>query len=138
MRVGVAVERGGGPAGVLTDAADAGEPAPGERVLATLPPGVGVPDDVPGAADRGFDSDALRDGPAGVGFRLPAPHRRSRERPGRNDGRRVRRYRRRCIVERTVGWLHSYRRLPVRHEFYAHLFDGFLHLACALIAVGKI
>jgi transposase len=42
---------------------------------------------------------------------LPAPHRKNRKRPGRNDGRRMRRYK----VERTFGWLHSYRRLLVHH-----------------------
>jgi transposase len=140
MKIGMAVERNGIPVGVLTDAADVGEPDLGERVLTRLPPeaGVGVPDDVPVVADRGFDSDALRDDLADLGFRLLAPHRRNRKRPSRNDGRRMRRYRRRYIVERTFGWLHSYRRLLVRHEFYAHLYDGFLHLACAIIAVGKI
>jgi transposase len=137
MKVGMAVERNGIPVGVLTDAADVGEPALGERVLTTLPPEVDVPADVPVVADRGFDSDGLRDDLAALGFRLPAPHRKNRKRPSRNDGRRMRRYRRRYIVERTFGWLHSYRRLLVRHEYYAHLFDGFLHLACALIAVGK-
>ncbi len=46
-----------------------------------------------------------------MGLRLPAPHRKNRKRPGRNDGRRMRRYK----VERTFGWLHSYRRLLVHH-----------------------
>jgi transposase len=138
MKIGMVVERNGIPVGVLTDAADVGEPALGERVLARLPPEVDPPGDVPVVADRGFDSDALRDDLAGLGFRLLAPHRKNRKRPSRNDGRRMRRYKRRYVVERTFGWLHSYRRLLVRHEWYAHLYDGFLHLACALIAVGKI
>ena len=46
----------------------------------------------------------------------------------------MRRYKRRIVVEWTFGWLHSYRRRPVRHEFY----DGFLHLASALIAIGRL
>lgn len=138
MKVGMAVERSGIPVGVLTDSADTGEPAVGRRVLATLPPEVDPPADVPVVADRGFDSDALRDDLAAIGFRLLAPHRKNRKRPSRNDGRRMRRYRRRFVVERTFGWLHSYRRLLVRHEYYAHLYDGFVHLACALIAIGKI
>ena len=134
----MAVERGGVPVGVSADSADTGEPDLGRRVLDQLPPEVEPPPDVPVAADRGFDSDDLRDGRAVAGFRLVAPHRRNRRRPSRNDGRRMRRYRRRYVVERTFGWLHSDRRLLVRHEWYAHLYDGFLHLACALIAVGKI
>jgi transposase len=137
MKIGMAVERGGIPVGVPTDSADVGETDVGRRVLDRLPPEVDVPADVPVVADRGFDSDAPRDDLAAAGFRLLAPHRRGRKRPSRNDGRRMRRYRRRYVIERTFGWLHSDRRLLVRHEFYAHLFDGFVHLACALIAVGK-
>ena len=137
MKLGMAVERHGVPVGVLTDAASAGEPDLGGRVLGHIPPEVGLPDDVPVVADRGFDSDALRDELAESGFRLLAPHRKNRTRPPRNDGRRMRRYKRRYVAERTFAWLHSYRRLIVRHEFYSFIYDGFLHLACALIAVGR-
>jgi transposase len=49
----------------------------------------------------------------------------------------MRRYRRRHGVERTFVWLHSDRRLLVRHAWYAHLHDGVHRLTCALIAVGK-
>jgi transposase len=137
MKVGMAVERHGVPVGVLTDAANVGEPDLGERVLDRIPVEVEVPADVPVVADRGFDSDTLRDDLAGMGFRLLAPHRKNRKRPSRNDGRRMRRYKRRYVVERTFGWLHSYRRLLVRHEYYAFIYDGFLHLACALIAISR-
>ncbi|WP_437186548.1 hypothetical protein SH668x_003702 [Planctomicrobium sp. SH668] len=47
--------------------------------------------------------------------------------------RRARKY----LVERMFGWLYRYRRLLVRHEHYAFLYDGFLHLACALIAISR-
>jgi transposase len=137
MKIGMAVERHGVPVGVLTDAANVGEPDLGERVLEQIPPEVELPDDVPVVADRGFDSDALRDELAESGFRLLAPHRKNRKKPSRNDGRRMRRYKRRYVVERTFGWRHSYRRLLVRHEFYSFIYDGFVHLACALIAVGR-
>jgi transposase len=137
VKVGRAVERSGVPVGVLTDAANVGEPDSGERVLTQIPPEVALPDDVPVVAGRGFDRDGLRDDLADLGFRLLAPHRKNRKRPSRNDGRRMRRYRRRYVVERTFGWLHSYRRLLVRHEYYSFIYDGFLHLACALIAIGR-
>mgnify|MGYP005852425759 CR=1 FL=1 len=130
----MAVERHGVPVGVLTDAANVGEPDLGERVLTRLPPEVELPDAVPVVADRGFDSDGLRDDLAESGFRLLAPH---RKKPSRNDGRRMRRYRRRYVVEWTFGWLHSDRRLLVRHEFYSFIYDGFVYLACALIPVGR-
>ena len=133
----MAVERNGVPIGVLTDAANVGEPDVGQRVLEQLPPEVAVPDGVPVLADRGFDSDALRDELADQGFELLAPHRKNRRKPSRNDGRCMRRYKRRYVVERTFAWLHSYRRLIVRHEYYPFIYDGFLHLACALIAISK-
>lgn len=134
----MAVERHGIPVGVLTDAANVGEADLGGRVLDRVPPEVELTGDVPVVADRGFDSDGLRDELAEAGFRLLAPHRKNRTRPSRNDGRRMRRYKRRYVVERTFGWLHSYRRLLVRHEFYPFIYDGFLHLACALIAIGRL
>jgi transposase len=137
MKIGMAVERHGVPVGVLTDAANVGEADLGGRVLERIPEEVELADDVPVVADRGFDSDGLRDDLAAWGFRLLAPHRKNRKRPGRNDGRRMRRYRRRYIVERTFGWLHSFRRLLVRHEYYTFIYDGFLHLACALLAISR-
>lgn len=39
--------------------------------------------------------------------------------------------------ERTIGWLHSFRRVMVRHEYYGFLFDGFVHLAAALRGPGR-
>ena len=35
-------------------------------------------------------------------------------------------------VERTIAWLHAYRRLKMRYEKYAHMHEAFLTLACAL------
>jgi transposase len=137
MRVGLAVERHGVPVGVLTDAANVGGPDLGRRVLGQMPAEVEPPPGVPVVADRGFDSDPLRDELAEAGFELLAPHRKNRTRPSRNDGRKMGRYRRRYVVERTFGWLHRYRRLRVRHEYYPFIYDGFLHLACASIPVGQ-
>ena len=41
--------------------------------------------------------------------------------------------RRRWIVERTLAWLHRFRRLRVRDDRRADIHDAFLHLAIALI-----
>lgn len=70
-----------------------------------------MPPDVPVLADRAHDSDPLRQELAEDGYRLLAPHRRNWVRPPTDDGRRTRRYRRRYVVERTFGWLHSFRRV---------------------------
>jgi len=133
----MAVERHGVPVGVLTDAANVGEADLGSQVLERIPEEVELADEVPVVADRGFDSDDLRDELAEWGLRLLAPHRKNRKRPSHSDGRRMRRYKRRYIVERTFGWLHSFRRLLVRHEYYTFIYNGFLHLACALLAISR-
>lgn len=138
MKLELVVERGGIPVGVVTASADTAEVDLAEPALASIPAGVEVPWDVPVVADRGYDSDPLRDRLAASGYRLLAPHRRNRTRPSRNDGRRMRRYRRRYIVERTNAWLHSYRRVLVRHEWWSHLYHGFVHMACTFIALGRL
>jgi hypothetical protein len=40
----------------------------------------------------------------------------------------------RCIVERTIPWLHQQRRLRTRYERRADIHDAFLKLGCALIS----
>ncbi|MGC1450939.1 MAG: transposase [Candidatus Sulfotelmatobacter sp.] len=52
-------------------------------------------------ADKAYDSDPLRERLARRGFELIALHRANRKKPATQDGRALRRYRRRWIVERT-------------------------------------
>ncbi len=137
MKLAVVVDRAGVPVGVVTAPANVPEAHLAVPALASIPEGVFVPWDVPVLADRAYDSDPLRDELADDGYVLLAPHRRNRTRPARNDGRRMRRYRRRYVVERTFGWLHSFRRVVVRQEWWSHLHMGFVHIACALIALGQ-
>ena len=85
--------------------------------------------------DRAADSDPLRERLAERGVELVCPHRRGRKRPATQDGRPLRRYRKRWIVERTIGWLKAFRRLVTRYEFYAFLFHSFAKLACFLIVL---
>lgn len=89
-------------------------------------------------ADRGYDSDPLRRTLAQRGTQLIAPHRRSRTRSAPQDGRPLRRCRRRWIIERTFAWLHRFRRLVVRYEYYAVMFLAFLHVACLVIALRRL
>lgn len=126
------------PIGVATDAADVPETALAGVALADIPAGVVVPPGVPVDADRAYDSDPLRADLAGGGFTLVAPHRKSRKRPPTADGRRLRRYKRRWIVERTFAWVHSYRRVVTRFERRVDLYDGFVHLACAFSRHSRI
>jgi len=80
--------------------------------------------------DRAADSDPLRKRLALRRIELVCPHRKNRKRPQTQDGRKLRRYKRRWKVERSISWLFNHRRLLVRHERHAHLFLGFVTLAC--------
>jgi transposase len=68
---------------------------------------------------------------------LIAPHRRNRTRPPTQDGRPLRRYKRRWKVERLFAWLHNFRRLITRHERYAENFLAFLQLGCMCILLRR-
>jgi transposase len=80
--------------------------------------------------DKAADSDPLRGRLADDQIELICPHRKSRKRPRTQDGRKLRRYKRRYKVERTISWLFNYRRLLVRYDFWDHIFEGFLQLGC--------
>src|SRR4029453_7563608 len=82
--------------------------------------------------DAAYESDQLDAELAQRGIELIAPHRRDRKRKTQ-DGRPLRRYRRRWKVERLFAWLQNYRRIVVRYERYPENFLGMLHLACWLI-----
>jgi transposase len=70
---------------------------------------------------------------AAVGIALIAPHRANRKPPATQDGRPLRRYRRRWKIERLFAWLQNFRRLVVRHEYHAENFLGFVHLGSIVI-----
>jgi len=89
-------------------------------------------------ADKAYDSDPLREKLLAQGIVLLAPHRDGRTKPTRNDGRSLRRYRKRWKIERLFAWLHNFRRLVTRYEYHADNFLGFLHLACALILLRHL
>ncbi len=44
----------------------------------------------------------------------------------------------RWVVERTLSWLHQFRRLRVRYERRADIHEGFLSLGCALICWKRL
>ena len=69
--------------------------------------------------DKAADSDPLRDRLRKRGTELICPHRKRRRKPATQDGRRLRRYRRRWKIERSIGWLQNFRRLVTRYEYYA-------------------
>jgi len=80
--------------------------------------------------DKAADSDPLRARLKERGIDLICPHKINRKKPKTQDGRKLRRYKRRWKIERSIAWLHNYRRIVTRWEYHAHLFLGFVKLAC--------
>ena len=87
--------------------------------------------------DRAYDADPLDAALEQLGIEMIAPHRRGRTRPKTQDGRPLRRYRRRWKIERLFAWLGNFRRLVVRYERYALNYLGFVHLGCILILLRQ-
>lgn len=83
--------------------------------------------------DRAYDSDRMDAQMAAKGIDLIAPHRANRTKPNTQDGRVLRRYRRRWKVERLFAWLQNFRRLVVRYEYHVENFLGFVQLGCMII-----
>ena len=66
--------------------------------------------------DRAYDSDSLDTELGKEGIEMIAPHRSNRRKPKTQDGRKLRRYRKRWKVERLFAWLGNFRRLVARYE----------------------
>jgi transposase len=87
--------------------------------------------------DAAYDSDPLDRALAACEIELIAPHRGNRVNITQ-DGRPLRRYRRRWRVERLFAWLQNSRRLVTRYERRSGNFLGFLHLACTIILLRHL
>jgi transposase len=87
--------------------------------------------------DLAADSDPLRTRLWRRGIDLICPHRKNRTKDATQDGRKLRRYRRRWKVERSISWLQNFRRLVTRYEYHAHLFHGFAQLACLIVTLKQ-
>src|SRR5829696_6517583 len=83
--------------------------------------------------DRAYDSDPLDAELKQMGIEMIAPHRRNRKKPKTQDGRKLRRYKRRWKVERFFAWLQNFRKLVVRYERHASNFAGFVKIGCIII-----
>jgi transposase len=84
--------------------------------------------------DRAYDSDPLDvQIRQRFGVQLVAPHKSTRTKAPTQDGRVLRRYRRRWKIERLFAWLHNFRRVVIRWEYYPENFLGMVQLACAVI-----
>jgi transposase len=87
--------------------------------------------------DKAYDSDELDASLKQQGVEMIAPHRSNRKLKTQ-DGRRLRRYERRWLVERYFAWLQWKRRILIRWEYYSENFLGFVQLASITMLLKRI
>ena len=140
----VVVDGRGLPLGNYLHSASPAEVKLAETTLATIQIGrshqAGRPRQKPlrVIADKAYDSDPLRKRLRQRGIELICPHKKNRVRPATQDGRALRRYRRRWIVERTNAWLGNFRRLVVRYDRSLTIYGAFFHIACFMIVLRRV
>jgi transposase len=135
----VLVDGQGLPLGIRLESASPGEATLAEATLAEVrvPRPKRRPRQKPERviADRAYDSDPLRERLKKRGIELIAPYRKNNKARRYEDGRKLRRYLRRWIVERTSAWLGQFRRLLVRHEHLLSTYRTFFYIACFWITL---
>jgi transposase len=87
--------------------------------------------------DKAYDSDALDEQMSEYGIEMISPNRTNRKQRTQ-DGRPLRRYRRRWKVERLFAWMQNFRRLVTRWEYHIENFLGFVQLACLLMLLRHL
>lgn len=131
----VIADASGLPVAVHTDSAN---PHEVRLVQATLDEvvTVGRPRRIIG--DRAYDSDPLDKALAAQGVELIAPHRKNRKKPPTQDGRALRRYKRRWKIERLFAWLNKFKKAITRWERCAERFTGLVYLAFSMILLRRV
>jgi len=137
----VLVDGEGLPLGVRLETASPSEVTLAETTLAQVrvPRPKGRPRQKPERviADRGYDSDPLRQRLRRRGIELIVPYRENNQHRRYKDRRKLRRYKRRWKVERTTAWPGQFRRLLVRHEYLLTTIVAFSYLACFWITLRR-
>ena len=137
----VLVDGQGLPLGVRLESDSPGEATLAEATLneVRVPRAKGRPRQKPKRviADRAYDSDPLRERLKKRGIELIAPYRKNNKQRRYEDGRKLRRYKRRWIIERTNAWFGQFRRLLVRHEHLLATYRAFFYLACLWITLRR-
>jgi len=98
-------------------------------------------ENVPGKiiGDKAYDSDPLDKRLAEErGVEMIAPHKDNRCQASTQDGRALRRYRKRWKIERLFAWLQNFRRLVVRYEYHLENFLAMIHLGCIVILLRRV
>jgi transposase len=83
--------------------------------------------------DKAYDSDPLDEELREQGIEMIAPHKVNRKKARTQDGRVLRRYKRRWKIERLFAWLQNFRRIAMRFDFHDENYLGFVHLGCIRI-----
>lgn len=81
-------------------------------------------------ADRAYDSEPDRQALREVGTKPRIPRRRTENGSGLGTVR--------WVVERTLSWLHQFRRLRIRYERRLDIHEAFLTLGCILICHRRL
>ena len=87
--------------------------------------------------DKAYDSDPLDERLRQRRIELIAPHRAKRRKAKTQDGRPLRRSKRRWKIERLNAWLQNARRVVMRHDTHLSNYCGFVHLACIRILLKR-
>ena len=122
------VDANGQPIAVHVESASPGEVTLEEKtieakIIKDFPPRL--------IGDKAYDSDGL-DKKLAEKYQVEmiAPNRRNRCKT--QDGRQLRRYKRRWKVERFFSWLQSYRHITVRYDYYVENYFSMIQLACIM------
>lgn len=139
----VVVDGQGVPLGNHLDSASPGEVKLLEKTLSTIAvprTRQGRPKNKPQRiiADKAYDSDPLRERLAKRGIELICPYRENNKKKKYEDGRKLRRYKRRWTVERTFSWLGNSRRLVVRWDRDIVVYNAFFHVACLVLTLRRL
>jgi transposase len=133
VKIMIMVDAKGLPVAAYSTTASAHEGHLVQRLFEFMVPGQ-IPERLIG--DKAYDSDGLDEQMAEMGVEMIAPNRSNRSKT--QDGRPLRRYKKRWTVERTIAWLQHFRRLCIRWEKSTILFQGLLHLACSILLMKEV
>ena len=87
--------------------------------------------------DKAYDSDQLdKQLKDKYNIQLIAPNRKNRQKS--QDGRSLRKYKRRWKVERFFAWLQSWRHITVRYDYYVENYFSMIQLGCIMIYLNLI
>ena len=87
-------------------------------------------------ADRAYDSERLARELAAKGIELISPHKSNRVKITQ-DGRKLRRYKRRWKIERLFAWLKNFRRIANRWDRRLDCYTAFVNLGCTAILLRR-